>query len=275
MYGIIALIMLIPFIRVFISYHDFVDCIERWAINISHRLIYTYSALQLMCKPYISVYKDCSNYCMIELVDDNYDACKTTMKLPVGFCRADYLFNVCQYVDDDENITLCKINYTKQFSFHFEKTNPSVHFILVELIVNGTGHKLDLKTDNYSYYVVGNFFGLSYFRYVANDRFGAGFIKDTDQLELKIIDRDINTHQFSLKGDEDGILLHKDKYVIIQKEPSNYLTHDEQDEQEQQEKKDEEQKKEEEQEQQEEKKDEEQKDEVDSQSSSEKWMDDI
>jgi hypothetical protein len=249
MYGI-ALIVLIPFIRVFISYHDFVDCIERWAINISHRLIYTYSALQLMCKPYISVYKDCSNYCMIGLVDDNYEAYKTTMKLPVGFCRADYLFNVCQYVDD-ENITLCKLNYNKQFSFHFEKTNPSVHFILVELIVNGTGHKLDLKTDNYSYYVVGNFFGLSYFRYMANDRFGAGFIKNTDHLELKIIDRDINTHQFSLKGDEDGILLHKDKYIIIQKESSDYLTQ----EQEQQEKKDD--------------------DEVDSQSSSEKWMDDI
>ena len=266
MYGI-ALIMLIPLIRVFILYfffyHQFVVFrtvwryyIKRWAINISHHLIYTYSALQLMCKPYISVYKDCSNYCMIGLVDDNYEASKTTIKLPVGFCRADYLFNVCQYVDDDENITLCKINYNKQFSFHFEKTNPSVHFILVELIVNGVGHKVDLKTDNYSYYVVGNFFGLSYFRYMANDRFGVGFIKDTDHLELKIIDRDINTHQFSLKCDEDGILLHKDKYVIIQKESSDYLTQEQQEKQEKQEKQDEQ-------------------DEVDSQSSSEKWMDDI
>ena len=113
------------------------------------------------------------------------------------------------------------------------------------------GHKIDLKTDNYSYYVVGNFFGLSYFRYL-----GIGFIKDTDHLELKIIDRDINTHQFSLKGDEDGILLHKDKYVIIQKESSDYLTQEQQDKQEKQEKQD-------------------KQDEVDSQSSSEKWMDDI
>ena len=267
MYGIIALIMLIPFIRVFISYHDFVDCIKRWAINISHRLIYTYSALQLMCKPYISVYKDCSNYCIIELVNDNYEACKTTMKLPAGFCRADYVFNVCQYVDD-ENITLCKINYNKQFSFHFEKTDPSIHFILVELIVNGTGYKVDLKTDNYSYYMVGNFFGLSYFRYL-----GIGFIKDTDHLELKIIDRDINTHQFSLKGDEDGILLHKDKYVIIQKEPSDYLTQEQ--EEDKQEKQKQEQEQDDKQEQQEKKDEVEQKDEVDSQSSSEKWMDDI
>lgn len=288
---VVALIMLIPFIHVFMSYHEFrAVChyyIERCAINISHHLIYTYSALQLMLKPYISVYmgdKDRSNYCMIGLVYDNYEACKTTMKLPAGFCRSDYLFNVCQYVDD-ENTTLCKINYTKQFSFHFEKTDPSVHFILVELIVSGVGYKIDLKTDNYSYYVVGNFFGLSYFRYMANDKFGVGFIKDTDHLELKIIDRDINTHQFSLKCDEDGILLYKDKYVIIQKETSDYLTQNEQKEQqdkqdEQQDKQQEKQEKQEQKDEQQEKKDEEQKDEeqkdeVNSQSSSEKWMDDI
>ena len=91
-----------------------------------------------------------------------------------------------------------------------------IRFMLVELKIADNTYKIDLKSDNYNFYVVGNCFTKNFFVYYLTE-----ILKQTQQFDndnkfiIKIIDHNVNPIEFEFTDKNESILLEKNGYKII------------------------------------------------------------
>lgn len=91
-----------------------------------------------------------------------------------------------------------------------------IRFILVELKICDNTYKIDLKSDNYNFYVVGNCFTKNFFVYYLTE-----ILKPTQQFDndnkfiIKIIDHNIDTIEFEFTDKNENIILEKNGYKLL------------------------------------------------------------
>jgi hypothetical protein len=91
-----------------------------------------------------------------------------------------------------------------------------IQFMLVELKIGDNTYKIDLKSDNYNFYVVGNCFTKKFFVYYLTE-----ILKPTQQFDndnkfiIKIIDHNVDTIEFEFTDKNESIILEKIGYKLL------------------------------------------------------------
>jgi len=107
------------------------------------------------------------------------------------------------------------IMHSQPFSGKYEVSN--IQFMLVEVKINDAAYKINLKTDEFNYYIVDNILDLNFFKYYLYN-YQIGNLKSEDRekidkLTVQIIDHNINKREFEIS---------KDKFIIIKKDDYIY-----------------------------------------------------
>jgi hypothetical protein len=92
-----------------------------------------------------------------------------------------------------------------------------IKFILVELkIGENKTYKIDLKTQKYNFYLIGNKFTKQFFIYYLKQLLKIKeSINDDDKITLKIIDHNVNTVEIEFTNKNESIVLEKSGYKVI------------------------------------------------------------
>jgi len=123
-------------------------------------------------------------------------------------------FMILSWLSDNTKCVNNKITYNKDdFSI---SENSNIKFLLIEIKIGDTNCiKIDLKTDDFNYYLVGNNFTKDFFIFYLKHYLQFKHeIKDTDKISLKIIDNDVNTINIDFTDKNETILLDKNSYNL-------------------------------------------------------------
>ena len=104
------------------------------------------------------------------------------------------------------------ILHSQPFIFNYEVSN--IKFILFEVKIGNKIFKIDLKTDNYNFYIVNNIIDKRFLLYILNN-YQFNKVKDYENIEkiiVKIIDQNVNIKEFEI-SDTQFITIKKDNYI--------------------------------------------------------------
>ena len=105
---------------------------------------------------------------------------------------------------------------------NYDYEMADIQFMLVELKIGNNTYKIDLKSDNYNFYVVGNCFTKKFFVYYLTE-----ILKPTQQFDndnkfiIKIIDHDVNSIEFEFTDKNESIMLEKNGYKLLNTSGNN------------------------------------------------------
>ena len=121
-------------------------------------------------------------------------------------------FAINSWFDNNKNIINKQIVYNLNKLISIPECSD-IKFILVELIIGENKYKIDLKTDNFNYYIVGNEFNKQFFIFYLKHHLKViENINSYTQMSLKIIDNNINELKFDFTDKNEYILLEKNGY---------------------------------------------------------------
>lgn len=213
---------------------------NEYLIAVSMNIIYITSVVQIKikkCKKYI--YR--TNPRLVELIN-NYMKTNNDNKHNVEFILDGKVIysstreNITNYIVDtpkedfilysdystinSENICINKkiINdlITEDKNFDYELSD--IRFMLCELIVGDIVYKIDLKSDNYNYYLVDNIINKKFIVYYLLNHYHETVSLDEIKNEnskfiLKIIDNNVNICEIDLTNGSSFIQIKKDSYI--------------------------------------------------------------
>jgi hypothetical protein len=170
-----------------------------------NKLIEQYPLLINLKNSILSNFKNIVND--VELIKDG---------IPYKEIITNYDFGI--YSDNDngnsELINKIIVRNTSNIKNKYEHSN--IKFMLLELNVGDKSFKIDLKNNNYNFYIVGNIFNLKFFEYYVKSIMNENLVfKDDDKITLNILDQDVNNIDIELKQKNQSILLEKSNYKII------------------------------------------------------------
>lgn len=123
----------------------------------------------------------------------------------------DYGFNISNYID---NNIVNKLIFYKN-SDHPTNEKSDIKFMLIEFKNGENIYKIDLKTDKFNYYFVGNKFTKNFFIFYIKTYLNKKYeLNDNTNYTLKIIDHDINKIEFEFTDKNESILLEKNGYKL-------------------------------------------------------------
>lgn len=129
----------------------------------------------------------------------------------------DFDFILFSWLNDTKKYINKKIIYDKNEGTSLSEESE-IKFILVELKIGDIIHKVDLKTNEFNYYLVGNKFTKHFFTFYLKQYLKiTQEIKDDDKITLKIIDHDVNTVELYFTDKNEYILLEKNGYKLSNK----------------------------------------------------------
>ena len=121
---------------------------------------------------------------------------------------------IFSWLDNDNKCINKKIIYKNGCANLAEVSD--IKFMLTEIKIGGREtHKIDLKTDKFNYYLVGNKFTKSFFIYYLKYYVEVDNITSDTQMTVKIIDNDINKIEFDFTDKNESIILEKNKYKLL------------------------------------------------------------
>ena len=205
---------------------------ENFLFSVSYNLIYLFSKCQILANktcskiqvlinknPYLKqisdvVYKKNIEQNLIYKIDKNGEIVNNYSGEKFEYD------NKCIYIlADNEKKTDTGCVNMEILQKHPMLTNyelSNIKFMLLEIKVNDAAYKLDLKTDKYNYYVVGNVFDKQFFIYFLKNYHLHNFTNDEiDQitkLDIKIIDQNVNIKEIEIT-DTRFITIKKDEYT--------------------------------------------------------------
>lgn len=105
------------------------------------------------------------------------------------------------------------------FNASYEHSN--IQFMLVEIKLEDIAYKIDLKTDAYNYYIVGNILDKRFFAYYLRnyhivdlaDKSKVEYMKNANSIFIKLIDHEVNVRELEITDK---------KYITIQKDNYDY-----------------------------------------------------
>jgi hypothetical protein len=129
----------------------------------------------------------------------------------------DYDFVIYSNNDNGNSEVINKIILDNKSNI-FEKYEVSnIKFMLLELNVgNKLSFIINLKNNNYNFYIVGNNFNLKFFEYYVKNIMKKNFLfENDDKITLSILDQNVNNTHIELHPKNQSILLEKTNYKII------------------------------------------------------------
>ena len=90
-----------------------------------------------------------------------------------------------------------------------------IRFILIEILTGEKCHKINLRTDNYNFYLVGNKFTKQFFVYYLKEYLSFHEpINENEKFILRIIDHDVNNITVDFNDKNESVILEKNGYKI-------------------------------------------------------------
>jgi hypothetical protein len=134
-----------------------------------------------------------------ELVENNIDYCE------------EYKFNIYNYPDN---------NFVNRAIFFNDSLIPKnevteLKFILVEFKIGNCSYKIDLKTDTFNYYLIGNKFTREFFIYYIKKHNNITEVINDHKCSVKIIDQNVDLVIIDFTEKNESILLEKNGYKIL------------------------------------------------------------
>lgn len=124
---------------------------------------------------------------------------------------SDYGF--CVYNYNDNNIINKQLFYEN--SDHKINEKSDIRFMLIEFKNGENIYKIDLKTDKFNYYLVGNKFTKNFFIFYIKTHINKNSeFSDDNNYTLKFIDHDVNMVRIDFTDNNESILLEKNGYKI-------------------------------------------------------------
>jgi len=121
-------------------------------------------------------------------------------------------FMIYSWLDDSKSCLNKKLMYDLKEPSSFSEVSD-IKFFLVELKIGDNKHKVELKTNDFNYYLVGNKFTKEFFTYYLREHLkNNDEVKDDDKFSIKIIDHDVNTVELDFTHQNESILLGKNGY---------------------------------------------------------------
>jgi hypothetical protein len=122
------------------------------------------------------------------------------------------------WIGDNNNCVHKKIIYDINEPLGMSECSD-IKFILIELCVGDKSYKVDLKTDTYNFYLVGNKFTKQFFRYYLKQQLTVDEPINADaKFTLKILDHNVNTLELEFTDKNESILLEKNEYKVLNNE---------------------------------------------------------
>ena len=198
---------------------------EEIFVTVSYNLIYVYSKAQIF---YMNIVKTVNKKIeetpkLLKLKNDldlllkqkngqvTMIECIKNGVLCNDFTETDCDFTLYSRLDDSESCLNKKIVYDLDETIDIYEVS-TIKFLLVEL-KNGTEtYKIDLKTDAYNFYMVGNKFRKHFFQYYLTEILK--ITENADKFSLHIIDHEVNTVDLDFSDENDHILLDKTGYKV-------------------------------------------------------------
>jgi len=125
-------------------------------------------------------------------------------------------FTIYSWLDSTKSCVNKKLLYDSKGPLSFSEVSD-IKFFLVELkFGEKNSHKIELKTDEFNFYVVGNSFNKQFFIYYLKQILKISEeIKDDDKFNLKILDHNVNTVELDFTDQNESILLEKTGYKLL------------------------------------------------------------
>jgi hypothetical protein len=211
---------------------NFPERYEEILVNVSFHLINMYSQSQIF---YVKIYSKITKFIeanpyLKKKFDEIYK--KNIQQNEIYQIKNDGQIHIKYYTDnsenyfehDDSSIYLFSDNQNKcvnkvilhsqPFLTDYEVSN--IKFLLVEIKIDNKAYKVDLKTDEYNYYIVNNILDKKFFVYFFRN-YQLYQFTDTDydsiKFVIKILDHNCNLREFEITDD---------KFIIIKKDDYNY-----------------------------------------------------
>ena len=214
---------------------------EDHLVTTSFNLVYAFSVIQIKLKQAQKyIYK--TNPRIVELIEtynrnhikNNIDYVLDGKIIYSSFydsnsnCKKDdhpeiYDFIISSHYTSENNCVYKKIiskldqeSDTNEYDEYDEYDESDIKFILIELKNGDTTYKIELKTDSYNFYVVGNRFTKQFFIYYIKE-----IIKSTDPFDkddkfvIKIIDNDVEEFEIEFIDANESLILDKNDYKIF------------------------------------------------------------
>jgi hypothetical protein len=207
---------------------NYPDKYQELIVSISYNLIYLYSKAQILYMNLIAVVnkKIEENPNLLKLKND----LDLLLKPKSGIITMlDYIkngnsvdksddgcdFMIYSWLDDTKSCVNKKLVYDLKEPLSFSEISD-IKFFLVELkFGEKSSHKIELKTDEFNFYVVGNSFNKQFFIYYLKQIVkSTEEIKDDDKFNLKILDHNVNTIDLDFTDQNESILLEKTGYKL-------------------------------------------------------------
>ena len=207
---------------------NYPDKYQELIVSISYNLIYLYSKAQILYMNLIRVVnkKIEENPNLLKLRNDldlllkpksgiitMLDYIKNGNSVDKGNNECDFM--IYSWLDDTKSCVNKKLVYDLKEPLSFSEASD-IKFLLIELKVGeNNSHKIDLKTDEFNFYLVGNSFTKQFFIYYLKQIVkSTEEIKDDDKINLKFIDHDVNTIDLDFTDKNENIILEKTGYKL-------------------------------------------------------------
>ena len=207
---------------------NYPDKYQELIVSISYNLIYLYSKAQILYMNLIRVVnkKIEENPNLLKLRNDldllltpksgiitMIDYIKNGNSVDKGNNECDFM--IYSWLDDTKSCVNKKLVYDLKEPLSFSEASD-IKFLLIELKVGeNNSHKIDLKTNEFNFYMVGNSFAKQFFIYYLKQIVKTTEeIKDDDKINLKFIDHDVNTIDLDFTDKNENIILEKTGYKL-------------------------------------------------------------
>jgi hypothetical protein len=198
---------------------------EEIIISFSYNVIYVYSKAQIL---YMNIVKTLNKKIeetpkLLKLKNDldlllNQKNGAVTMVefIKNGILTDNLSMTECDFVlysrlDDSKKCLNKKIVYDLDESIDVYEVSD-IKFLLVELKIGTDTYKIELKTDAYNFYIVGNRFTKQFFKYYLTEILK--ITESVDKFSLHIIDHTVNNVELDFSDENAHILLEKTEYKV-------------------------------------------------------------
>jgi|688.fasta_scaffold501566_2 hypothetical protein len=199
---------------------------ETFIISFSYNLIYVYSKVQIF---YMNIVKTVNKKIeetpkLLKLKNDLdlllnkkngtviMIECIKNGILSDNLSMTECDFALYSRLDDSNKCLNKKIVYDLDESIDVYEVSD-IKFLLVEMKIGAETYKIEMKTDAYNFYIVGNRFTKQFFQYYLTEILKQR-AESLDNFSLHIIDHDVNKVQLDFSDENTHILLEKTGYKM-------------------------------------------------------------
>jgi hypothetical protein len=187
------------------EYKLFTDFLTNLFINASYNCVYYYSKCEIFFNKYIKTHPI-------------YLAGLKGLSSEERFYRT--------YVKGDSDFVITSDKsikpFAKRITYGEEKCTDlvfetsDIKFMLIEFKIDDSSYKIDLKTDNYNYYMVDNKFTKDFFIFFLSEHMKIDYKPDCSyKCSLNFIDHNVNSIALDFTDKNECIILEKNNYKVI------------------------------------------------------------